>query len=56
MEGERRRRGIIKDFIEKIASKSSTSGKPYLIRFNDGREVQGGEYLRAKLAKLEAPP
>ena len=45
-----------KDFIEKIASKSSTSGKPYLIRFKDGREVQSGEYLRAELAKLEVPP
>ena len=45
-----------KDFIEKIAGKSSTSGKPYLIRFKDGREVQSGEYLRAELAKLEAPP
>jgi hypothetical protein len=44
------------DFIEKIASKSSTSGKPYLIRFKDGREVQSGEYLRAELAKLGAPP
>jgi hypothetical protein len=44
-----------KDFIEKIASKSSTSGKPYLIRFKDGREVQSGEYLRAELEKLAAP-
>ena len=46
----------VKDFIEKIASKSSTFGKPYLIRFKDGREVRSGEYLRAELAKLQAPP
>jgi len=46
----------VKDFIEKIASKSSTSGKLYLIRFKDGREVRSGEYLRAELAKLQAPP
>ena len=46
----------VKGFIEKIASKSSTFGKPYLIRFKDGREVRSGEYLRAELAKLQAPP
>src|SRR5262245_13746791 len=27
------------DFIEKIASFSSTSGKPYIIRFKDGDEA-----------------
>lgn len=42
-----------KDFIEKIASSSSTSGKPYLLRFKDGREMKGGDYLRAELEKLE---
>ena len=46
----------VKDFIEKIASKSLASGNPYLIRFKDGREVQSGEYIRAELPKLEAPP
>jgi len=35
----------VKDFIEKIASKSSTSARPYVIRFKDGREVQSGEFL-----------
>ena len=25
-------------------------------RFKDGREVQSGEYIRAELPKLEAPP
>lgn len=43
-----------KDFIEKAASVSSTSGKPYLIRFEDGKEVKSGEYLTAELKKLEA--
>src|SRR5262245_32486185 len=28
------------DFIDKVASKSSTSGQPYLIRFKDGKEVK----------------
>src|SRR5262249_34347630 len=30
------------DFIEKIASISSTSGKPYLIRLKDGQEIKAG--------------
>src|SRR5262245_57771463 len=41
------------DFIEKAASVSSTSGKPYVIRFKDAREVKCGEYLRDQLKKLE---
>lgn len=41
------------DFIGKAASVSSTSNKPYLIRFKDGKEVKCGEYLQAELAKLE---
>jgi hypothetical protein len=43
-----------RDFIEKAASVSSTSGKPYLIRFKDGKEVKSGEYLLAELKKIEA--
>jgi hypothetical protein len=43
------------DFIEKIASASSTSGKPYLIRFKDGKEVKSGDYLQEELKKLEEP-
>jgi uncharacterized protein DUF5329 len=42
-----------RDFIIKIASVSSTSGQPYRIRFNDGREVPSGAYLGAALKKLE---
>jgi hypothetical protein len=41
------------DFIEKIASVSSTSGQPYRIQFPDGRESPSGEYLRAALQQLE---
>ena len=43
------------DFIAQVASFSSTTSKPYLIRFPDGREVPSAEYLRAELAKLRAP-
>jgi hypothetical protein len=39
------------DFIDKIASVSSTTGKPYLIRFGDGREMKGADYLKAELKK-----
>ncbi len=42
-----------KDFIEKLASSSSTSGKPYLIRFKDGTEMKSGEYLLEQLKKIE---
>ncbi|HEY3167746.1 MAG TPA: DUF5329 family protein [Candidatus Binatia bacterium] len=42
-----------RDFIDKVASISGTSGKPYLIRFNDGREIKSREYLLAELQKLE---
>jgi hypothetical protein len=42
-----------RDFIERVASASGTSGKPYLIRFKDGREIRSREYLLAELQKLE---
>ena len=38
-----------RQFIEHAASKSSVSGKPYLIRFKDGREVESGKFLCEKL-------
>jgi hypothetical protein len=41
------------DFIEVAGSVSSTSGKPYVIRFKDGREVKCGSYLKEELKKLE---
>ncbi len=34
-----------KEFIEKYASVSSTTSKPYLIRFKDGKETKSGDYL-----------
>ena len=44
-----------KDFIDKAASKSSTTGKAYMIRFKDGKEQKAGDYLHAELKKLEKP-
>ena len=43
-----------RDFIDKVASVSGTSGKPYLIRFKDGREMKSREFLLAELQKLES--
>jgi hypothetical protein len=43
------------DFIAKAASVSSTTGKPYLIRFKDGTETRCGDYLSTHLKKLESP-
>jgi hypothetical protein len=42
-----------RDFIEKIASSSATSGKPYLIRFKDGKETKSRDFLLAELKKIE---
>jgi hypothetical protein len=42
-----------RDFIEQLASKSSASGKPYLIRTAEGKEVPAGEWLSERLRALE---
>jgi hypothetical protein len=42
-------------FIDKLATGSSMSGKPYRIRFADGHSVESAVYFRAELRKLEAP-
>jgi hypothetical protein len=41
------------DFIDKVASFSSTTGKPYSIRWRDGRERLSAEYFRAQLSLME---
>ena len=40
------------DFIGKVASFSSTTGRPYLIRFSDGRETPCSIFLRTELSNL----
>jgi len=42
------------DFIDNVASFSGTSGKPYLIRFKDGRELKSSDFLLMELKKLES--
>jgi hypothetical protein len=44
--------GSADDFIEKVASFSSTTGQPYLIRFSDGRETPCATFLRTELSSL----
>jgi hypothetical protein len=41
------------DFIRYVGSTSSMSGKPYQIRYDDGRVITSESFLRARLAELE---
>ena len=43
-----------RDFVEKVASFSGTSGRPYLIRYKDGRELSTHDYLLAELKRIES--
>jgi hypothetical protein len=43
-------------FIEQIASRSSTSGEPYLIRFTDGRTVAAARFLGDELERMDRRP
>jgi hypothetical protein len=37
------------DFIKLCASQSYLTGKPYMIKFSDGRAIESGKFLREKL-------
>ena len=41
------------EFIDKVASFSSTTGKRYRIRWRDGTERSSAEFFRAQLSLLE---
>jgi len=43
------------DFIRLAATRSSTSGQPYRIRFDDGRDVTSAEFLFETLADIRTP-
>ena len=45
-----------KDFIDKVATKSSTTGQPYLIRLPDGKELPSAEYLTKELSRIDSKP
>ena len=42
------------DFIDKAASKSSLSGKPYRVKCSDGLEIESGQWLHAVLERYRA--
>jgi hypothetical protein len=42
------------DFITLCASKSSISGKPYLIKSSDGNTIKAEQYFREKLREYNA--
>ncbi|MDD5170401.1 MAG: DUF5329 family protein [Syntrophales bacterium] len=42
------------DFIRLCASKSSITGKPYMIRFSDGKTIKSEEYFREKLREYNS--
>ena len=41
------------EFIEQIASRSSTSGKAYTIHFADGRKQPAAEFLKEELRRMD---
>lgn len=43
-------------FIDQLATRSSQSGKPYIIRMADDTEVEAGPYLLEVLGKIESGP
>ncbi len=49
----------LEEFIEKVASRSWASGKPYRVKLPDGETVEtveAAEWLRGEARKLEAEP
>ncbi|HEV8258425.1 MAG TPA: DUF5329 family protein [Casimicrobiaceae bacterium] len=45
----------VDDFIDRVAT-ATQSGKPYFVRYPDGREVSSAEFLRQELKRIEGAP
>ena len=45
-----------RDFIERIGSRSSTTGKAYQVKFSDGRVIPAAQYLGDELKRIDAHP
>jgi hypothetical protein len=43
-------------FIEKVASRSSISGRPYRVRFQDGKVIEARGWLMGMLREIEPDP
>lgn len=41
------------EFIERLASRSSTTGQLYWVRLPDGRQIPAGDFLRIELVRLD---
>jgi hypothetical protein len=41
------------EFIDRLASRSSTTGQLYWVRLSDGRDIPAGDFLRIELARLD---
>jgi hypothetical protein len=51
---DKRPQSTAEDFIALAASKSSASGKPYLVKCADQREVPSADWMTAQLKQLRA--
>jgi len=45
----------VEDFIDHIGTGSSTTGRPYLVRFIDGTLIPSAEFLRGELKRISQP-
>ena len=45
----------VDDFIDHVAT-ATQSGKPYSVRYADGKEVSSAEFLRQELKRIERAP
>jgi Family of unknown function (DUF5329) len=45
-----------REFIERIATRSSMSGTPYQVRFSDGRVLPAAQFMGDELKRIEAHP
>lgn len=43
-----------RDFIDRVATRSSTTGRPYQVKLSDGRVVTAAEFLTDELRRLDA--
>lgn len=44
------------EFVERIASKSTMSGKPYHVKFADGKTMLASQFLGEALKRIEGQP
>ncbi len=45
-----------REFIERIATKSTMSGKPYEVKFGDGKTMLASQFLGEELKRIESQP